>query len=98
MPTTHLIAANEFCIYHNIEPSFIYSLQQSGLIEITVVEEKPFVDENELPQLEKLVRLYREMDINLEGIETITYLLQRMNEMQRQIVKLTNRLSMYENE
>jgi len=98
MPTTHLIAANEFCIYHNIEPSFIYSLHQSGLIEITVVEEKLFVDENELPQLEKLVRLYQEMDINLEGIETITYLLQRMNDMQRQIVELTNRLSIYEHE
>ena len=98
MPTTHLIAANEFCIYHNIEPSFIYSLQQSGLIEITVVEEKPFVDESELPQLEKLVRLHREMDINLEGIETITHLLQRMNDMQRQIAMLKNRLSMYENE
>jgi len=98
MSTTHLIAANEFCIYHNIEPSFIYSLQQSGLIEITVLEEKPFVDESELPQLEKLVRLHREMDINLEGIETITYLLQRMNDMQRQIVALKNRLSMYENE
>jgi len=98
MATTHLIAANEFCIYHNIEPSFIYSLQQSGLIEITVVEEKPFVDERELPQLEKLVRLHREMDINLEGIETITHLLQRMNDMQRQIVALKNRLSIYENE
>ena len=98
MPTTHLIAANEFCIYHNIEPSFIYSLQQSGLIEITVVEEKPFVDESELPQLEKLVRLHGEMDINLEGIETITHLLQRMNDMQRQIVALKNRLSIYENE
>ena len=98
MSTTHLIAANEFCIYHNIEPSFIYSLQQSGLIEITVVEEKPFVDESELLQLEKLVRLYREMDINIEGIETITYLLQRMNDMQRQIAQLSNRLSIYENE
>ena len=43
MPATHLIAANEFCIYHNIEPSFIYSLQQSGLIEITVVEENPLL-------------------------------------------------------
>ncbi len=98
MPTTHLIAANEFCIYHNIDPSFIYSLQQSGLIEITVVEEKTFVDESELPQLEKMVRLYREMDINLEGIETITYLLQRMNDMQRKIVALQNRLSIYEGE
>lgn len=98
MPTTHLIAANEFCIYHNIELSFIYSLQQSGLITVTVVEEKLFVEESELPQLEKLVRLYHEMDINLEGIETITYLLQRMHEMQRQIAALENKLRMYENE
>jgi hypothetical protein len=37
------------------------------------------------------------MDINLEGIETITYLLQRMNEMQQQILLLNNKLGMYEN-
>lgn len=98
MPTTHLIAANEFCIYHNIELSFIYSLLQSGLITGIVVEEKLFVEESELPQLEKLVRLYHEMDINLEGIETITYLLQRMHDMQRQITALENKLQMYENE
>jgi len=42
------------------------------------------------------VRLYYEMDINLEGIETITHLLQRMHAMQQQIVGLSNRLSRYE--
>ena len=98
MPTTQLIAANEFCIYHHIELSFIYSLQQSGLIEVTVIEEKLFVEESQLPQLEKMVRLYQEMDINLEGIETITYLLQRMNDMQQQILLLTNKLGRYETE
>ena len=98
MPTTHLIAANEFCIYHNVDLSFIYSLQQSGLIEVTVVEEKMFVEESELPQLEKMVRLYHEMDINLEGIETITYLLQRMQAMQRQISVLETKLNICENE
>jgi hypothetical protein len=97
MPTSQLIAATEFCIYHNIELSFIQSLQQSGLITVVVQEEKLFVEESELPQLEKMVRLYHEMDINLEGIETITYLLQRMNDMQRQIADLNKRLSMYEN-
>lgn len=96
MPTTHLIAANEFCIYHNIELSFIYSLQQSGLIEVIELEEKVFVDESELPQLEKMVRLYQEFDINLEGIETITYLLQRMQDMQRQISVLQGKLILYE--
>lgn len=98
MQTDEMIPASEFCTHYHIELSFIHSLQQSGLIEIISTEETLFVPVNQLPQLEKLVRLYYEMDINLEGIETITYLLQRMNEMQQKITHLNNRLSMYENE
>jgi chaperone modulatory protein CbpM len=96
MQTEEMIAADEFCIHHNIELSFINALKESGLVTITVVEEKIFVAADQLSQLEKMVRLYHEMDINLEGIETITYLLQRMNEMQEQIATLNNRLSLYE--
>ena len=47
---------------------------------------------------EIMVRLYYEMDINMEGIETINHLLNRMNEMQQEIVKLQNRLGVYEGE
>ena len=45
-----------------------------------------------------MVRLYYEMDINLEGIETITYLLSRMNQMQQDIMQLKNRLGIYQEE
>jgi len=96
MKTTDLIPANEFCTHHHIELSFIHALKGSGLIEITSIEEKVFVPISQLPQLEKLVRLYYEMDINLEGIETITYLLQRLNDLHQQVLLLSNRLSMYE--
>lgn len=93
-----MIPASEFCIHHNIELSFIYSLSQSGLIEIVHLEDTIFLWVSQLGHLEMLVRLYHEMDINLEGIETITYLLNRLNDMQQQIILLTNRLSMYEDE
>jgi len=98
MQTEEMIPVSDFCIHHNIETSFIYSLQESGLIEISTIQEETFVPVNQLSQLEKLVRLYYEMDINLEGIETISYLLERMNEMQQQIIRLSNRLSLYEND
>ncbi len=98
MQTEEMVAADEFCIHHNIELSFIYSLKDSGLVEMTSIEEKIFLPVSQLSQLERLVRLYYEMDINLEGIETITYLLQQMNDMQQQIVQLSNRLSMYDHE
>ncbi len=91
-----LIAVNEFCVHHNIEISFINRLQQNGLIDISTIESTYFVEKEQLPQLEKLVRFYYELDINLEGIETITYLLQRIENQQHEITKLKNKLRFYD--
>ncbi len=91
-----LIAVNEFCVNHNIGIAFINHLQQNGLIEISIIESKYFVEKEQLPQLEKFVRFYYDLDINLEGIETITYLLQRIENLQNEIVELKNRLRFYE--
>jgi hypothetical protein len=91
-----LIAVNEFCVNHNIEISFLNLLQQNGLIEISIIESKYFVEKEQLPRLEKFVRFYYDLDINLEGIETITYLLQRIEIQQNEIIQLKNRLRFYE--
>jgi hypothetical protein len=91
-----LINANEFCIYHNVEISFINDLHQSGLIDILIVNETIFIHTDQLLQLEKLARLHYEMDINLEGIETITHLLKEVNELQNEISRMRNRLNVYE--
>lgn len=96
MESINMIPVSEFCIYHNIELSFIYSLNESGLIDITSIEEKIYVPVSQLKHLEQLIRLNQEMDINIEGIEAITHLLQRIKDMQQNIVQLTNKLSFYE--
>ena len=96
MQTEYLIAVDEFCACHKIEVSFIRSLQQNGLIEITAIEESNFINAEQLRQLEKILRFYFELDINLEGIETINHLLQRISAMQNEINSLRNRLRLYE--
>ena len=96
MQTENLISINEFCINQNIEISFISSLQQTGLIEITTIQETGYIDASQLQHLEKIIRFYYELDINLEGIETITHLLQQINSMQDEIIALKNRLRLYE--
>ncbi len=92
----NLIPAYEFCANHNIEISFIHSLQETGLIEITTIEETGYIPSSQLQELERIVRLHYDLDINLEGIETINHLLQRINEMQDEITILRNRLRLYE--
>ncbi|HEY5590472.1 MAG TPA: chaperone modulator CbpM [Paludibacter sp.] len=96
MQSDYLIAVDEFCAKHNIEISFVCSLQQTGLIEITTIEETGFIDVEQLEQLEKFIQFYYELEINLEGIETITHLLQRVNALQDEIITLKNKLGLYE--
>lgn len=96
MQTDSLIAIDKFCINHNIGISFISSLQKNGLIEVITIKETGYIDPDQLLQLEKIVRLYYELDINLEGIETINYLLNRIGNMNEEIIRLRNKLNLYE--
>lgn len=90
------IPATAFCSSHNIEISFVRSLQESGLVEMTTIREEAFIPAAHLQELEKIIRLHYDMDINLEGIETITHLLQQIHAMQAEIASLKNQLRFYE--
>lgn len=98
METTEMILATEFCMHHQIEMSFIYSLKNSGLLVTVIIEEQLYIPVNELKSLESMLLFYNTLDINLEGIETVTYLLQKINNLQQQILELNNKLSVYESE
>ena len=92
------ISADEFCIHHQVEMTFIHALKDEGLIEVVLLDEKLCVPLQQLPKLEKMARLYYDMDINIEGIESITHLLNEIEEMQQQITHLNNRLRLYEDD
>jgi len=94
--TENLTAANDFCSYHQIEYTLIRSFEEAGLVQLTVVNEASYIPPNQLPQLERMVRLYHELEINVAGIEAITHLLQRVQAMQYEMTELKNRLKIYE--
>ena len=96
MQEENLIPANEFCLHHNIEVSFIDSLKEYGLVVFTVIDDAPFITIKQLTELEKLVRLRYELDINLEGIDAIIHLLKKLQGMQDEIIILKNKLRLYE--
>ena len=98
MENKELIPVYSFCVNHKIELAFIESLQQYGLVEITTVEEQRYFSEQQLSDVEKFVRLYYDLDINLEGIEAISHLLEKIKDMQNRNIQLQNRLSLYEDQ
>jgi len=88
----HLIATAEICTWHEVEYTFISSLSDAGLLELRVVNETTYIPENELQKLEKMIRMHNELDINIPGIEAITHLLERLEQMQEELRVLKNRL------
>lgn len=92
----HFITATEFCSGHDIEMTFLYNLDENGLIRLERSENNVLIDEEELSNLERIVRLYFDLGINFEGIETIIDLLKRTEYLQEEINTLKNRLRLYE--
>ena len=96
METQHIIAAEVYCEHYQIDYSFIIALEQFGLLSTAVIEDKMYLQPEQLPDLEKYTRLHYDLNINLEGIETITHLLNHVQHLQKEMTQLRNRLAIYE--
>ena len=93
------ISASEFCSHHHIEITFLQELHEYGLIKLdTSQEEESSLDADELPMAEKLVRLHYDLHINLEGLDAIHHLLQKIEDLQKEVGSLRQRLRQHENE
>ena len=91
-----LIPADEFCTHYNVEYSFIHLLQDYSLIQIVIREERAFIPQSQLTEIEKILRLHYDLDINIEGIEAITHMLNRIEHLQHEVEVLRNKLRLYE--
>lgn len=96
MSTATLISTNDFCTWHQVEYTFVSLLHDAGLVEIAIIDEAEYIPETELQKLEKMIRLHQDLDINVAGIEAITHLLERVENMHEEMRILRNRLLRYE--
>jgi chaperone modulatory protein CbpM len=96
MRTENLITVNDFCVYHNVEYTFIDYLADAGLVKVTTVNKTSCISLDEIQKLERLVRLHNELEINEPGLATINNLLQKIEDMQQEMSVLKSRLSIYE--
>lgn len=96
MKTEYLIPIDDFCTRNDIEVSFVDSLQQTGLIEITTIEETRFLDTEQLQQIDRFIRFYYELGMNLEGMDSIKHLFLRVNALYDKMKTLRNKICLYE--
>ena len=89
---TELIIFNEYCQKSHTDPTFIISLEEGGLIEIRTVDGERYLLASQLRELERYSHLYYDLSINIEGIDAIHHMLERMERLQQEVSFLRRQL------
>ena len=96
MKTEALISIEQYCLHNELEPAFISELNDFGFIELIEIEKTRYIPFDYLTEIDKLKRLHYDLEINLEGIDVISHLLQRINQLKEEMYVLKERLNIYE--
>ena len=82
------IVINEYCQKSHIDPTFILSLAQYGLIDLPTIQGELCLHYSQLQAVECYSHLHYDLSINFEGIDAIRHLLQRIESLQQELEQL----------
>jgi MerR HTH family regulatory protein len=94
MKTNSLIRIEQVCIHCKVEVSFIQSLHELGHIELIDESNDHYISEEQLKSLESLIFFHTELQINIEGIDTIAHLLKKIENLQNELIVAKNKLGL----
>ncbi len=97
MSTKQFIPLEQLCVHYEIEMSFFQGLMEHDLLQITTIEQTHYLHVDSLHELERILRLHQDLYINLEGIDSVLHLLNKIDVLQRELVEIKKRLGLYEN-
>ncbi|WP_298646381.1 chaperone modulator CbpM [uncultured Proteiniphilum sp.] len=86
---------NECLRVYEVEESFIESLREVGLVHVIHQDEERFIEYDDLSDLEQFVRWHYDMDINVEGIEALYHMLERIRSLQSEMDRIRSELQFY---
>lgn len=82
MENSKLVLVETLCTSYELEVSFFESLEEIGLIVLVQENKETYISEERMSDLEKVIRLHKELNVNLEGIDIIFNLLQKVESLQ----------------
>jgi hypothetical protein len=97
MNTENFILIPTLCSHYKVELAFFNHLNEMGLIEILIVEQNQYIHQDSIYEIEKMIRMHHDLEVNIEGIDVVLNLLQKIEALQNELVSVRNRLRLYEN-
>jgi len=96
MNVAEFIPLQEISKHYEVEVSFINDLGEIGLIQISIIEETHYVHQDQIRNIEKMIRLHHDLNVNIEGIDAVFNLLDKIDALQEELNGVKNRLKIYE--
>lgn len=96
MKTSRYIRIQELCSGYQLEEQYIFTLRDFGLLHIEEDDNEYVLPESDLPRFEKILNFHNDLNINMEGIEVIMNLLERIENLNQDLVSLRRKLKVYE--
>lgn len=91
MKEENYILLKKFCQSTSVDPDFIEALYEFGLI-----EHASSIHKDELPTIERYVRLHYDLNVNIEGLQIIANMREKMMQMQEEMLRLERKLKRFE--
>ena len=96
MKMENYISVDHLCDLYRTRVSFFTELNEQGLIEIITLEDALYMDKERLHEVERIIRIHRELNVNIEGVDVVLNLLGRMEKLQAELNRVQSRLRLYE--
>ena len=90
------IEIREFCKGHDLEEGFVYELYALGIIKIKKVDELAVLRLRDLGRLERLVRMHRDLELNVQGLQAVQHVLDQLEIARNEIRALRTMMGRWE--
>ncbi len=90
------ITIKDYCDHYHLRTDFLQALVEAGLVDFEGSDNRGLMSDEQFDVVECCRRLHYDLDINIEGVVSITHLLQRQRKLQQEIELLRSRLRLYE--
>ena len=82
---TKLIPVKDFCEFHQVERTFVFNLEEMGVIQFVVEKEIPHIPYEMVFRVERLMRIQRDFEVRIQDLDLIDELLTKIDELERKL-------------
>jgi len=96
MEIINYISINQLSTVYNISIDLVIVLEEEGLVQLENIKQVQYLHHDNLSLFEKILRIHNELKVNIEGIDVVLNLLDKINGLQDELTTTQNKLFLYE--